>query len=82
MSNRPIDIHIDQLILHGIDPRDGERIADETRRQLAHLITSHGLPPHWAEGDIRLTPNIEIPTGTSAARIGETIAATIYRGVK
>jgi hypothetical protein len=37
-----IDLHIDELVLHGFAARDRHRIAEAMQRELARLITADG----------------------------------------
>jgi beta-lactamase regulating signal transducer with metallopeptidase domain len=82
MSNKPVEIEIDHLVLHGIDPRHRARIAESVRDELVQLVASGGLPPHWMGGasSPHAIPRIEVDPGQSPARIGANVARAIYRG--
>jgi hypothetical protein len=40
---RPVELHIEELVLLGFAPRDRFRIADAVERELARLLESGGL---------------------------------------
>ena len=46
---RPVHLHIDTLVLDGIDV-DGRAVARAAERELARLIAAGGLPDSWREG--------------------------------
>jgi hypothetical protein len=43
--NRPVELHIEELVLDGFDPRDRHRIGDAVERELKRLVIEHGVPP-------------------------------------
>lgn len=82
MSRKPVEIEIEHLILHGIDPRHRDRIAASVREELARLIARDGVPPQWRgeASSPRGVPRIEVDPGQSPVRIGADVARAIYRG--
>ena len=38
-----IDLHIEELVLHGFDPRDRHAIADAVQQELTRLVAERGL---------------------------------------
>ena len=76
-----VELHIDELVLHGFGARDRHRIAEAVKRELARLIAqgdlAHQASPIQLDrvdaGSFRLDP---------AARpnhIGQTVAQRVYR---
>ncbi len=47
---RPVHLHIERVVLHGIDAGPPERLLAALERALASRIASHGLPEHWGAG--------------------------------
>jgi hypothetical protein len=43
MSRRPIRIHIQELVLHGVDPRDRHAIGDAVQNELRDALASRQL---------------------------------------
>lgn len=85
MSTRSIDIHIEHLILQGIDPRQRGRIGEAVRRELERMIAEGGVPASWMQGGAIAAPPVppvDVRAGQASARIGEQVARTIYRGGK
>lgn len=50
-----IELHIEDLVLHGFDPCDRHRIGDAVERELDRLLRERGLDPS-------LVQEIELPT--------------------
>jgi hypothetical protein len=42
---RTIEVHIDELVLHGVDRSHGQRIAETVQSELAALLAARGLSP-------------------------------------
>ena len=45
-----IEMHIEELVLHGFEPGDRHAIGDAVERELARLLSEHGLPSASAGG--------------------------------
>ena len=79
-----IELHIEELVLHGLSPGDRYRIADAVERELSRLFAEPGLLSSMADGD-------EIPRldggsfaagrGAKPAAIGAQIAQAVYGGL-
>ena len=65
-------MHIEELVLHGFDPRSRWSVADALENQLRGLLAERGLPRAWLANPERLT---------TACKPGEGIAEAIHRGV-
>jgi len=83
--NRNIEIHIDELVLHGFARDDFEGIKKAVESELARLIKDQGLP-----GSLSLPKNYRhmnagefiMPKGTRAGMVGNGIAGSVYNGLK
>ena len=45
-----IELHIEELVLHGFEPGDRHRIGEAIERELARLFAEQGTPPSLAQG--------------------------------
>jgi hypothetical protein len=68
---REIQVHIEELVLHGFDPRSRWSVADALESQLRGLLAERGLPPDWLASPERLM---------TMSKPGEGIAEAIHRG--
>ncbi len=41
--SRNVELHIEELVLHGFDPRDRHAIADAVQQELTRLVAEQGL---------------------------------------
>jgi hypothetical protein len=86
MSTRPaaIQLHIEELILHGGDPADRHRIGDAVQRELTRLLAAGALPPAIrAGGDI---PSLDggsrrLAASSNGTAIGNQIARAVHEGL-
>ena len=74
-----LDLHIGELVLHGVDPGDRERLdalASDIERELARLLDEGGLPAALlAGGTVHLDgASLALPAGTPPAELGAAIA--------
>ena len=42
-------LHVERLVLHGIDPRDRAAIGAAVRQELTRLLTEQGVPSGWRD---------------------------------
>jgi len=45
-----VELHIEQLVLHGFAPSDRHRIGAAIQQELARLLAEQGIPPGLAQG--------------------------------
>jgi hypothetical protein len=78
MNPREIEVHIDELVLHGFDPRSRWAIGDAIESELRELLTQQGVPAPWRENPARLAP---APVRlTTPVETGKHLAAAIHGG--
>lgn len=79
-----VELHIDELVLHGFEPAQRYAIGDAVERELARLFNERGLPPGTGEaieiaevdgGTIYLSP------GSNDEATGRQLARVIYGGL-
>ncbi len=76
-----IELHIGELILHGLPYAQRHRIAEALEQELARLLGERGLPPSLAQGGIIPQMNIgdlRLAKGARPGAIGVQIARQVY----
>ena len=82
MSIRSVELHIEELVLHGFETRHSDSIARAAERELARLLVEHGVPSSLAGGGqvARLVGvGFEVVRGAKPEVIGTQVARTIHR---
>jgi hypothetical protein len=73
-----IEVHIEELVLHGFDPRARWNVGDALESELRGLLAARGVPALWQmnpeKPDAGAIP-LRKPAGT-----GKQVAAAVYRG--
>jgi hypothetical protein len=81
MKPREIDVHIEELVLHGFEPANRWLIADALERELHGLLMAKGLPAQWLSSPERIEAGkINSASLTKPRRAGVEIAGAAYRG--
>jgi hypothetical protein len=82
-SQPSIELHIEEIALHGFQPGDRYAIGEAIERQLAQLLGEQGVPSSLrvdnAMDEIRGT-TFDISQKTKPPTIGREIAQAVYRG--
>jgi hypothetical protein len=84
MRPRNIELHIDELVLHGFALGDRYRIADAVERELARLLVKPGIPPSLSQGcEVAHVDGgmFEIALSSKLETIGVQVAQAVYRGL-
>lgn len=80
-----VELHVDELVLHGFSSGDRYAIGDAVERELTRLITMHGLPDINGEGfsvdriDMGL---FQVKQNSRKGEIGTRVAESVYRGLR
>ena len=85
MMAKNIELHIEELVLHGFASGDRYRIGEAVERELAHMIAERDLPSSLADGgDIDHLDGgaFEAAQGSGPEAIGLQVAQAVYRGLK
>jgi len=81
MKRQNIELHIEELVLHGFSPGDRDGIAQAVERELAMLIEERGAPPslervsevaHVDGGAFEVAPD------SRAQVVGAKVAKAVY----
>jgi hypothetical protein len=76
-----IEIHIDELVLHGFSPHERARIGDAVERTLVDRLSTVSLATADAATDRVDAGSITIASGSSTSAIGGAIAGAIATAV-
>ena len=81
MNPREIDVHIEELVLHGFEPANRWLIADALEQELRGLLTAKGVPLQWLSNPERIQgARISAASLTKPERAGVEIAGAAYQG--
>jgi hypothetical protein len=79
-----LELHIEELVLHGFEMGDRYRIGEAVQQELSRLFVEQGVPPSLAQGGEvgRLDGGrFEMAEGMQVGAIGSQIALSIYGGL-
>lgn len=79
-----IELHIEELVLHGFDPADRAGLAAAVEQALGRLLAARGLPPGVAQTGAlaRLDGgSFTVAPGANAETMGAQVAQAIYGGL-
>lgn len=79
-----IELHIEELILHGFAPGDRARIGAALEGELARLLAERGLPEGLAQGgtiDQLDGGSCEVARGAAPEAVGAQLAHAVYGGL-
>lgn len=81
-GNTNLNLHIEELILHGFPLTSRHSIGDATQQELTRLITNRGLPLRGAQGDLSRIDggSFQATPATKPDAIGTLIAKAIHGG--
>lgn len=84
MNTNYVELYIEELVLHGFEPKDRYRIARAMEGELRRLFAEHGMPPSFlrnGEIDHLDSGAFEVAPKARAQPIGAQVAQTIYGGL-
>lgn len=82
--NRDVELHIEELVLHGFASGDRTRIGQAVERELTRLFAEQGTPLSLSQGsDIERLDGgaFEVAPNSKAESIGVHVARAAYRGL-
>lgn len=80
-----VELHINELVLHGFAPKDRHRISGAVQSELARLLAERGIPAWLAEGgevDLLDGGKFEVAAEARVDSIGTQIAEAVHRGLE
>ncbi len=84
MKPMDIEVHIEELVLHGFAPGDRYHIADAVERELARSFAQQGLSPSLRNGIeiARVDGGVfRVAGGAKAETVGSQVAQAVYGGL-
>jgi hypothetical protein len=79
---RRIEVHIDELILRGVDRSHAQRIAEAVQSELAALLAANGLPPAFDSSvTVERMEGDSTRGGPDAEGIGDGIGRSVFGGL-
>lgn len=85
MTPKNIELHIEELVLHGFAHGDRYRIGEAVERELVRLFAERDLPSSLADGgefDHLDGRAFDVTQGSRPEAIGTQLAHAVYRGLK
>lgn len=79
-----IELHIEELVLHGFARKDQVRIQRAVEQELSRLLTEQGIPGGLAQGGELQQLNggsFNVRSGMRAEAVGAQVAQAIYGGM-
>ena len=49
MTPPDLELHIEELVLHGFAPEDRDRLGEALRQELTRLLAERGVPPSFTQ---------------------------------
>lgn len=80
-----IELHIEELVLHGFTGYGAYHIAEAVEREITRLLQERGLPPSFSmETNVEHlnAVNFNMQQNDKAASIGNSIAKSVYQGLQ
>ncbi len=84
MKPARIELHIDELVLHGFAPSDRHAIGDAVQHELARLLAEQGLAPSGLVSRERAHVNagdFHVSSESKAPAVGAQVAHAVYGGL-
>lgn len=76
-----IEIHIDELVLHGFSRADAPAIGDAVKREISRLIELRGISPGLDNTDSIDAGKFLTAPGTEPAKVGSQVGRSVYKGL-
>ena len=82
MKPENVELHIEELTLHGFSPGDRYHVGDAVERELGRLFIEQGVPPPSSvqSGESAYLDGgaFELKSGSGAEEIGVRVARAVY----
>jgi hypothetical protein len=74
-----IELHIDELVLHGFDPRDRHRIGDAVQSELTRLLAERGLRTAQPfDRAVVSAGSVTLPRNAQPRAVGSRVARALF----
>jgi hypothetical protein len=84
MKPKNIELHIEELTVHGFSGADQSHIGEAVKKELSRLLLERGVPPSIVRDaeTARLDGGeFEVKPGSGAEAIGAQVARAVYGGL-
>jgi hypothetical protein len=82
MSEAPLEVEIDELTLHGFDPRDGGAIGEAVRGEIAEAL-SGWRPARQGAGSAAIDAGaVRVPASAAPRQVGRAVGARVARALR
>lgn len=82
MTPAQVDLHIDELVLDGLDGLNSSYVGLVVQRELARLLSERGVPPSWQQDGESAAyldgGTLTVSSGLPANALGARMAQAIY----
>ena len=85
MTQKNIELHIEELVLHGFAHGDRYRIGEAVERELTRLLADRGVPQSLERGGEIASVDggaFEVAQGSRAQVVGAQVAKAVYGGLR
>ena len=85
MTPKNIELHIEELVLHGFAHGDRYRIGEAVEQELTRLLADRGVPESLAQGGEVANVDggvFEVAPGARADVVGAQVAQAAYGGLR
>ncbi|HEX7288139.1 MAG TPA: hypothetical protein VF532_18275 [Candidatus Angelobacter sp.] len=78
-----VELHIEELLLHGFNPNDRHAISDAVEHELTRLLVNGGISGIGAGTMVERLDGgrFKVAPGMKAGAVGKQLAQTLYRGM-
>jgi len=84
MTPPDLELHIEELVLHGFAPEDRDRLGEALRQELTRLLAERGVPPSFTQRREveRLNAGVfAAAPGATPQVLGHQVARAIHGGL-
>jgi hypothetical protein len=79
MSERPMRLNLDRLVVHGMAPAHARALGPLVQRELERLVADGGVPPHLASGGrVPALPALRAAPGAPPHVVAADVARAVY----
>lgn len=85
MNRQNIELHIEELVLHGFELKDRYTLGEAVQRELMRILTEQGIHPSVGQNYrvARIDAGAyEVKQGSKMDAIGTQVAQKVYGGLK
>jgi len=82
MTDRPLRLSLDRLVVHGMAPAQAKALGPLVRRELQRLVAAGGVPARLAQGGrVPALPGLHAAPGARPEAVAAQVAKAVYRAM-